>query len=325
MKLLKILGIVLLLLVVLIAGASVYLKSFLPNTGDAPDIKVETTPERLARSEYLANHVTICIDCHSTRDWSLYAGPVTSDDLGGGGEVFSREFGFPGVFYSKNITPHHLGNWTDGELLRAITSGVNKDGEALFPLMGYKRFGKMDQEDIYSIIAYIRSLKPVKTEIPEREVDFPVSFLLNTMPTPAKFTTRPQENDQINYGAYLVNAAGCVECHSKTDKGQIIPGTEFGGGFEFNQPAGIARSANISPDKETGIGTWTSEMFVGRFKMYTDSSYTPSKLAPDEVNTPMPWVMYSGMKQSDLEAIFAFLQTVKPQKNKIIKFEKRKI
>jgi cytochrome c553 len=325
MKFIKILGILVGIIVLVVAGIAIYLKAFLPDTGDPQDIKVELTQARIERGNYLANHVAVCIDCHSTRDWSTYSGPLVPGSIGIGGERFPREFGFPGTFIAKNITPYHLGNWTDGEILRAITTGVNKDGKALFPIMGYRRFGKMDKEDIYSIIAYIRSLAPIKSENPESEVDFPVNFLLNTMPEPASFTAMPDPSDKVKYGGYLVNAAGCVECHSKADKGELIPGTEFGGGFEFNQPAGVARSANITPDKETGIGTWTSDMFVSRFKQYTDSSYVPAKVPAREVNTPMPWLMYAGMKTGDLEAIFAYLQTVKPIKNAVVKFEKRKL
>jgi hypothetical protein len=325
MKFLKVLGIIIGIFVVLLAAAAIYLKGFLPDTGDPQDIKVEITPERVERGKYLANHVTLCIDCHSERDWTIFAGPMIPGIIGGGGERFPREFGFPGTFVSKNITPHHLGDWSDGELLRAITTGVNKKGEALFPIMGYQRFGKMDKEDIYSIIAYVRSLPSVNKENPASEADFPVNFLINTMPEAAQFTQMPDKNDKVKYGEYVANAAGCIECHSQNEKGQRIEGTEYGGGFEFMQPTGVARSANITPDKETGIGTWTEEMFVNRFKVYADSSYVPRKLNPGEVNTPMPWMMYAGMETGDLEALFAYLQTVKPIKNKVVHFEKPKL
>ncbi|QLH33585.1 MAG: hypothetical protein HWD62_15225 [Cyclobacteriaceae bacterium] len=77
------------------------------------------------------------------------------------------------------------------------------------------------------------------------------------MPQEAQHQPKPDENNQLLYGAYLVNAAGCMDCHSKTDKGSIVKGSEFGGGMEFRQAAGVVRSPNITPDKETGIGHWT--------------------------------------------------------------------
>ncbi len=182
MKALKIVGIIFSILVLFVLAAGLYVKAFLPNTGAASDIKIDATAERLERGKYLANHVALCMDCHSTRDWTKYAGPMTDTEIGGGGELFDQSLGFPGKFIAKNITPYHLGNWTDGEIMRAVTTGVSKDGKALFPIMGYHRFGKMDEEDVRSIIAYIRTLAPVKKDIPVSEADFPFNFIINTLP-----------------------------------------------------------------------------------------------------------------------------------------------
>ena len=323
MKALKITGKVLAGLIVLVVLAMVYVKTALPDTGPAPDIKIERTPARIERGKYLANHVTVCMDCHSTRDWSRYAGPMAADGFGGGGEAFTQEMGFPGKFFAPNITPYALKSWTDGEIFRAVTTGVNKNGKALFPVMAYHRFGQMDQEDVYSIIAYIRELPAVKKDIPESEPDFPVNFIINMMPSKAAFTKLPDQKDEVAYGKYLVNATGCVDCHSKTDKGSVVPGTEFGGGMEFSSPNGILRSPNITMHKETGIGTWTKEAFVARFKAYADSSYVSPKLAANDINTPMPWTMYAGMKEQDLAAIFAYLNTIKPIENRVIRMQKK--
>jgi mono/diheme cytochrome c family protein len=311
MKILKVSGIILLTLIVLIFAAGFYVKTALPDTGPAPDLKIEPTAARIERGDYLANNVAVCMDCHSSRDWQLFAGPVKAGNFGGGGEPFNKEMGFPGNFYAPNITPFSLGKWTDGEILRAVTTGVSKDGHALFPVMGYQRFGQMDQEDVYSIIAYVRSLAPVNNVVPKSEADFPVNFLINTMPKKANFQLKPSETDRVAYGKYIANVAGCVDCHSQTDKGKNIEGTEFGGGMEFKQPGGVLRSANITFDK-TGIGHWTKEAFVQRFKAYADTSYKPAALKPGDLNTPMPWGMYAGMKATDLEAIYEFLKSVKP-------------
>jgi mono/diheme cytochrome c family protein len=320
MKALKLAGKILAGLLVVVAAAIVYVKTALPNIAPAADLKIERTATRIERGKYLANHVMVCMDCHSTRDWSQYAGPL-SGALGGGGEEFTQEMGFPGKFYAPNITPYMLASWTDGEIFRAVTTGVNKSGKALFPVMGYHRFGQLDKEDIYSVVAYIRGLPAVRKDIPQSEPDFPINILINTMPHEAFFSSRPSEADQVAYGKYLITATGCVECHSKTDKGAVIPGTEFGGGMEFKGPTGVVRSANITMHKETGIGNWTKEAFVAHFKAYTDSSYVSPKVAPGELNTPMPWVMYSGMKEKDLAAIFTYLNTIKPIEHRVVRFE----
>lgn len=320
MRILKImLGLIGVVLLLVLAGGS-YVKFALPNVGEPPQLLIKATSERLERGKYLANHVTVCIDCHSTRNWDLYTGPISPNGIGAGGEVFDQKMGFPGSFHAPNITPGAIKNWTDGELFRAITTGVNKDGKALFPLMAAHRFGKMDKEDIYAIITYIRSLPANDKVVSASEPDFPINFLINTMPKKAAFTNIPKETDTIKYGGYLINAAGCVDCHSKTDKGSIIAGTEFGGGMEFKFPQGIVRSVNITNDAETGIGSWTKEAFVKRFQLYVAPGYQSPKVNGG-MNTPMPWTMYGGMKTSDLEAIYMYLRTVKPLKNQVVRYE----
>jgi mono/diheme cytochrome c family protein len=309
--------------VVIIALVGIaYIKFMLPSV-EAPKIIVEKTPERIKRGEYLANSVAVCMDCHSKRDWTKFAGPMVAGTEGTGGEKFGRELGFPGNFYSKNITPFHLKDWTDGEIYRAITSGVSRDGRALFPVMPYHYYGKADKEDIYSIIAYIRTLPEIESEVPESEADFPFSVILNTIPKTAELIQKPAEHDSIAYGGYLVNMAGCVECHTPFEKGQLVAGREFGGGREFDLPWGKIRTPNITPHA-TGIGNWSRELFVSRFKMYADSSYVSPHMDMKSFNTLMPWMMYSRMKESDLSSIYAYLKTLKPIDNTVEKFEPKK-
>ena len=319
-KLLKALFVLAICLISLVASAAAYVYFFLPNVGKPTALKVEITPERIEKGKYLATSVAVCIDCHSTRDWSLYSGPIKGVTYGKGGETFDKKMGFPGNFYSRNITPASLGSWTDGEIFRAITSGVSKDGTALFPLMPYQHYGKADKEDIYSIIAYIRSLKPIENKVTASKADFPVNILMHLAPVKPSFVSKPAESDSVHYGEYLVNMASCVTCHSKENKGEVIAGTEFGGGREFLFPSGTVRSLNITMHK-TGIAYMNRQQFIQRFLSYRDSSYQPIKIQPEkDFNTPMPWTMYAHMKESDLAAIYAFLKTVKPIDNKVEKF-----
>lgn len=317
MKIVKILLIIVAAVVVLVVLGGVYVNFALPNVGEAPQIKIPVTASRIERGRYLANHVSVCIDCHSQRDWSLFSGPLVPGTEGMGGGVFDENAGFPGKIYAPNITPHHLNNYSDGELLKAITTGENKEGKALFPLMAYNRFGKMDREDLYSIIAYIRTLKPLDNKVPQTTLNFPVNLINKTMPGPADFQQLPSKSDTLKYGGYLVNAAGCMDCHSKVDKGAIIKGTEFGGGMEFRQPAGVIRSTNITMHPKYGIGKWTKADFVNRFKVYADSAYRPAKVGRDELNSPMPWTMFAGMTTDDLGAIYTYLKSIKPLNNEV--------
>ena len=325
-KALKILGIIVAVLAIVIIGGFIYFNASYPKVDPPKDIKVEATADRLSRGEYLANHVAACIDCHSERDWTKFAGPIKPGTKGSGGEVFGESMGFPGTTVTKNLTPANLGSWTDGELLRAITCGVTKDNKALFPLMPYMHYNNFTQEDVYSIITYIRSLQPQEKEIPETKLNFPLNLLVKTMPiksyTPAKEVDR---SDSVEYGRYLVTIASCSECHTQAVNGEPLPGMYLAGGRQFNFPSGITTSANITPDTETGIGSWKKQDFINRFRLYSgeDAHNIPVNMQKD-FNTPMPWLMYSGMADEDLGAIYDYLRTVKSVNNRINRFTPNK-
>ena len=154
-RILRIVGGLLALVIVLAVAGLTYVELALPNVGPAPTLAIRTDSAQVARGHYLANHVAACVDCHSTRDWSKLNGPIMAGTEGKGGETFAREMGFPGNFYSANITPASLGTWTGGEIYRAITTGVSRDGHALFPVMPYWSFAQAAPEDLHAIIAYV--------------------------------------------------------------------------------------------------------------------------------------------------------------------------
>lgn len=314
---------VLAVIVVLGASGAAYLNIAKPDVGDAPNIKVEVTPERVARGEYLANCVAVCMDCHSKRDWTLFCAPIMPGTFGAGGELFDQKLGFPGAFYSKNITPYGLKDWTDGEIYRAITTGVTKEGEPIMPVMPYHYYGQVDSQDIISIIAYLRSLPETKSERLESKADFPFSLIVRTIPHKSAQMAKPAETDSLTYGKYVTLFSGCVECHTQVnDKAQLIAGTEFGGGRVFTMPGGNLTTPNITFDITTGIGTWSKEQFVARFKAYADSNYHPHKVDPTkDFVTIMPWMMYANMKQGDLEAIYVYLKSIKPITHKVEKWK----
>jgi cytochrome c2 len=320
-KVFKITGYTLLVIVLVIVGLVSYVKIALPDVGPAPEFKVAATHEQVERGRYLANSVTPCLDCHSTRDWSKFGGPIMEGTLGKGGEKFDQQFGFPGAYFSRNITPKGISHYTDGELFRVITTGVTKDGRAMFPVMPYMYFGRMDPEDIKCIIAYLRTLAPIDNNIPESVSDFPMNIIINTIPHKAVPAKRPDTSDHLAYGAYLVNACACMECHTKENKGQIIPELAFQGGREFKFPDGsVVRSANITPSTASGIGNWNVDAFVNRFKTYADSGYKPQPVKPGDFNSIMPWLIYCNMTRTDLAAIYTYLHSLPAKENSVEKF-----
>lgn len=307
------------IIVIVLIGIS-YIMMGLPNVGKAAHITIEQTPQRIARGKYLANSICSCIDCHSTRDWSKFGGPVLENTIGAGGVKIDKHHKFPGEIYIPNITPYNLKNWTDGELFRVITTGVKKDGSAMFPIMPYSSFSKMSREDVYSIIAYLRTLKAQKTSYPKPKLDFPLNILVNTMPEKATLSTMPDPRDSVKYGGYLVQIGFCKLCHSQGDAKPIV-GKEFAGGRDMMLwSGGTIRSANITPDKDTGIGNWTKEQFVSHFRRYADTNYKAIAVKPGTYQTVMPWYNLGSMKPSDLEAIYAYLRTIKPIKNQFERF-----
>lgn len=317
-KLFKILGGLLLLFVLLVAGATVYVTQFLPNIPVQSDLKVELTPERVERGRYLAHHVAVCMDCHSTRDWAAYSGPLKPGTLGVGGEKFDQSMNFPGAFIAPNITPHALADWSDGEIYRAIVSGVSKDGRPLFPIMPYPAYARMATEDVFSIIAYLRSLPSLASSPAASKADPPVNIIMHLMPQPPQpAEVVPARTDRVAYGGYLANAAGCTDCHTKMEKGKRV-GEPYAGGFVFVLPGGTLRSPNITPHPATGIGGWTKEVFVQRFKAYGQGYAAPAvDIARGDMQTVMPWTMYADMSEEDLGAIYDYLQSLPPVENPV--------
>jgi hypothetical protein len=320
-RLIKVLWITVLGLIVVLAGGFIYFEVTFPKADPPMNVKVEITEARLERGKYLVEHVVICTDCHSTRDWTKFSGPVAPGTEGMGGFTLGEEFGLPGKITSKNITPAGLSTWSDGEIIRAITTGVTRENEALFPIMPFYFYNNLSEEDLYSIVAYIKSLKPIENQIPERELNFPFNLLVNTL-TLESYTPKESidKSDKFNYGKYITTIAICSDCHTPMKEGEPIPGMDFAGGAEFNLPWGIVRPANLTPDKETGIGNWTKEDFIKRFKNYDNEEAKNVSVTMSEFNSVMPWTMYAGMSEEDLGAIYDYLMTQKPVKNRVEKW-----
>lgn len=285
----------------------------------------DSVKQVIAHGEYLANHVAGCIDCHSKRDFSKYAGPVTPGSEGGGGMIFDMKFGLPGVIYGKNITPDSatgIGTWSDDEILRAITQGISKSGDTLFPIMPYPNFNRLAKEDLLSIIAYIRTLKPISNAVAPRQLMVPIAMVY-----PGKFlqpsvdgNMRPPMTDSAKYGEYLVTMCDCGTCHSPLTPQGPDRTKMYSGGYVFDLGTNKVVSANITQDSTTGIGTWTEDRFLAKMGSCRDASEVNRD--PGKQNTIMPLTLYAGMKDEDMKAIYAYLKTIKPISNKVEKFPK---
>ncbi len=268
------------------------------------------------RGKYLVNNVAGCLYCHSKRDYSSFSGPIVSGSEGMGGQKFDKNFrGVPGEVYSRNITPAGIGTWTTDAVIRAMTQGVSQKGDTLYPVMPYVHFAKMSKEDALSIVAHLRTLTSINNDVPKRKLQ--ISFHPTVTQVDLEKNVRPAFADRKLYGEYLVNMAACVDCHTPLEKNNLQMNKAFSGGQEFQAQGFIVRSANITPDSITGIGTWTEEVFLAKFTQYR--SPDGYRYNPGKNNSIMPWTVFAGMDDFDLKAIYAYLRSVKPMSNKVIK------
>jgi len=317
--LLKIVGGLVALVVVLALGGLGYLLLAFPKVPPPAVVTLEPTPERLARGKYLSDHVTGCTSCHSERDWTKFSGPVKSARIGVGGQEFP--LGGAGTVFAKNITPAAIGSWTDGELQRAVTAGVSQDGTPLFPLMPYLHFGAMAADDMHAILVYVRSWQAIEGAVAPRALNFPMNLIVRTIPAAGTPQPRPSPQDQLAYGRYITRIALCGDCHTPMDdRGQQLPGMSFAGGMEFLETGYRVRAANITPDADTGIGSWTEQQFVDKLKAFETPSEAVLSESERRQNTVMPMTAYAGMTREDLAAIYGYLRTLPPVVNRVTRF-----
>jgi len=270
----------------------------------------ERTPERLARGRYLAENLG-CFDCHGEHDWTKHDAPLIEGTRGAGYADFPLA-GLPGRVIPPNITPDPetgAGNWTDDMVARAIREGIGHDGRALFPFMPYPDMRQMSDEDLASVIVYLRSIPPIRKALPKTEIIFPVKYLMRSMPQPiTEPVPQPDVSTPVKRGEYLVTIAACTDCHTPQSKGQPIRGLEFAGGFILEGPWGRVASANITPDP-SGIPYYDEALFLEMIR----TGYVKAR----KINQIMDWSDYRNLTDEDLKAIFAYLRTLKAVKHRV--------
>jgi Cytochrome c len=270
----------------------------------------ERTPERLARGEYLVK-TRACFACHSQHNWSA-EGMARVPGTEGSGDIMPF-LDLPGRVVASNLTPDPetgAGNWTDDQFARAIREGIGHDGRALFPMMPYLLFQKMSDEDLASIIVYLRSIPAVRHKLPKTEIIFPVKYLIRNAPRPVtKPVMAPDPGNRVKWGEYLATMSWCIECHTPMNKGQAVKGMDFAGGFPIEWPGGKSvASANITPDP-SGISYYDEDLFIKAIRT--------GKVGARQLNPVMPYAFYRNYSDDDLKAIFAYLRTLKPIKHRV--------
>lgn len=267
----------------------------------------ERTPERWSRGKYIVENWAACMVCHSPHDWTKHDAPILPG-MEGAGQDMSLLKGLPGHVVAPNLTPDPetgSGTWSDDALARAIREGVGHDGRALFNMMPYESYRHLPDEDVASIVVYLRSLPAVRNPLPKTTLIFPVNYLMRSVPEPVTAPVpAPDLSDPVKRGSFLVTIAGCKDCHTPiNDKGQPLPGMELAGGQIFDGPWGRVATANLTPDP-SGIPYYDETLFLQALR----TGYVRAR----SLNQIMPWQHYGGMTDDDLKAIFAYLKSVKP-------------
>lgn len=261
----------------------------------------------LERGKYLMNGPVACGNCHTPR------GPdgvrLPGQELAGG---FTIEE--PGLFTAvvPNITPDPetgIGKWTDEQIIAAIREGKRPDGSIIGPPMPIPFYRNMSDSDAKAIVAYLRSVKPVSNKVGKSTYLMPLPPAYGPPVTSVPDVPR---DDKIAYGAYIAGPlAHCLECHTlHLPDGRLDESKLGGGGFVLQGPWGETISANITPDKATGLGTWTDAEIKAAITQGVRKDGT--KLAP-----PMGFDFYAHISAADLDALIAYLRSMKPIENKI--------
>jgi mono/diheme cytochrome c family protein len=167
----------------------------------------------------------------------------------------------------------------------------------------------MSDEDLASVIAYVRSVPAVRNQLATTRMPFPLNFFIQNVPQPVDAAVAaPDQSTPVARGDYLVRMGDCVECHTPKEKGQPMPGMDFAGGFLIHEPTGDVFSHNITP-AASGIGYYNDTSFVQAMRT--------GKVGARRLHASMPWYFYGKMTDDDLRSMFAFLQTVKPVKHQL--------
>jgi mono/diheme cytochrome c family protein len=271
------------------------------------------------RGGYLVRSVLACGDCHTTPQANGFPSFDPSDFLAGG-RALTDESG--ATIYTKNLTSDKatgIGGWSDDEIRRAITKGIDDEGKALSPEMPYWAFGNMNADDLDAIVLFLRSLPPKSNQVPDNTVPAPA------MPTPlldisrvphTKLPANDKNFASAERGRYLAGQLGaCITCHTPEaggpgNHGRLDLQRAFAGGETFDLVVVKTTSANLTPDP-TGLAGWSTAEIISTVQFAKEKG-TGRTICP-----PMPAGPNrdGDMTPTDLADLANYLTTLPPVAN----------
>jgi mono/diheme cytochrome c family protein len=251
------------------------------------------------RGSYLVNTIMTCANCHSPK------GPpaaVAGKDYSGGLRFNEPPFDVT----APNITPDKetgIGNWTDEQIKTILLTGKNPHGVQAAEVMPSAFYPILTPGDLNAIVAYLRSLPPVKNKVPDPI--YKIALPHHVFPGAEKAYSQADLNDKLKKGFYLVTIGHCMECHTPLVQGAGIDVTNSlgKGGREFPGPWGVSKARNITSSKTAGIGDWTDAEIRTAITQGKRKDGTPLK-------GPMGYQYYAKMTDADLDAVITYLRTV---------------
>ena len=254
------------------------------------------------RGDYLMNTIMTCANCHSPK------GPpaATAGKAYSGGLRFDEP---PFDVTASNITPDKetgIGNWTDDQIKTLILTGKNIHGIQAAEIMPTAYYPILTPRDLNAIVAYMRSLPPVKNKVPDPI--YKIALPHQVFPGAEKAYSEADLNDKLKRGFYLVTIGHCLECHTPfAASGTPDLKNSLGkGGREFPGPWGVSKSRNITSHKEKGIGAWTDAEIKTAIAQGKSRDGSPLK-------GPMGYEYYAKMTDADLDAVIAYVRTLPPK------------
>lgn len=280
-----------------------------PKAADPASVTAPSDPATVARGEYLAT-ILGCVGCHSEQDTSR---PGQFHREGGlmAGRTFAQHKDFPGTLVAPNITPHRdhgVGDWTDGELLRAIREGIRNDGSPIFPAMPYRAFQALPDADALAVVAWLRSLSAVPGDT-RSDIELWAKTRARTVPQPLNAAVPPWPQEPVARGQLLMRLMGCWRCHTRPDPTRPAGTLEYSGGQRFDGPWGTVYAGNLTSHDKDGLGKWTDAQIAAVLKQ--------GKLPDGRLAQAMPWSATAALNGTDLKAIVAALRAIGPAANRV--------
>jgi mono/diheme cytochrome c family protein len=256
-------------------------------------------PDPVKRGDYLVNTILTCGNCHTPK------GPTGADIMD---KAFSGGLSWdepPFKVTAPNITQDKetgIGKWSARDIRRLLRKGIKPDGTPIATIMPTGFYEIITKKDMNAIVAYVRTLKPVKNKVPDPI--YKMKQVRQIFPGAERRYREAMFSDRQKHGFYLVTIGHCMECHTPMVKGRHDWAKDLGrGGFEFPGPWGVSVSRNITSSKTKGIGAWTDAEIKRAITTGVDKD-------GKHLKPPMGFHYYAAMTDGDLNDIIAYLRTV---------------